>query len=170
MLAFARQSNCSRYGIPLVSLLLSCLFLCTSFGSDRAYRRLQEALRNPERVKKLDLSNGSFVQLPAEINTLVNLEKLILFNNELESLPPEIGDLKKLKRLSLSRNNLTKLPAEIGNLEEFELSRSPSVRPRSFNRLFKKRSLFNATLQAAGSHQTLKTLTLKYCNSWEVFC
>jgi hypothetical protein len=88
------------------------------------YTDLQEALDNPESVRRLVLHRKDLDSLPPEIGQLENLEYLVLDGNNLKTLPEEIGQLKKLYYLSVKFNDLRELPASIGeleNLEELEL-------------------------------------------------
>ena len=77
---------------------------------------LTEALKNPEKVYRLDLSKQKLRNLPSSLFTLYNLQELNLGKNKLQSIPPEIGNLTNLQKLDVSRNNLSELPSTIGNL------------------------------------------------------
>lgn len=104
---------------------------------------IEEGLRNPEAVIKLDLENNGMKRLPPEIGRfrnlqylnisrnqlselpreLANLQKLQVLNasfNQIDFLPPEIGSLQNLKQLNVARNLLKKLPPEIGRLSRLE--------------------------------------------------
>ncbi len=81
---------------------------------------LKEALKNPENVKLLNLSNIGLTTFPMDILKLSNLEVLNLGGNELTSLPPEIRGLKKLRELNLIKNNFDTLPSVIGELANME--------------------------------------------------
>lgn len=96
------------------------------------YDNLRIALKEPEKVKKLDLTAGaawnyhkygldsSLSPLPGEIETFTNLEELNLSLAGLKKLPPEIGKLRTLKGLDLSYNNFEDFPAEILPLENLD--------------------------------------------------
>ena len=108
------------------------------------YRSLTEALVNPEKVYRLnlsrqkldsfpdkiflfknllelDLSRNRIEEIPPEIGTLVHLTKLNLANNKLVHLPKEIGELRDLVNFGLNRNVLEDLPSSIGQLESLEV-------------------------------------------------
>lgn len=108
------------------------------------YRSLTEALVNPEKVYRLnlsrqkldsfpdkiflfknllelDLSRNRIEEIPPEIGTLVHLTKLNLANNKLVHLPKEIGELRDLINFGLNRNVLEDLPSSIGQLESLEV-------------------------------------------------
>ena len=80
------------------------------------YRSLKEALREPARVRSLDLSDQHIRLLPKEISLLINLEELRLRNDDLTELPEEIGDLGKLRILDLSGNPIRHLPVHFKDL------------------------------------------------------
>jgi Leucine-rich repeat (LRR) protein len=91
----------------------------------KEYNSIEEALKNPEKVYRLNLSNQK-VQIPKEAwSRFVNLEFLSFKNDHLEEIPQEISLLKKLKVLDLSGNDFTTLPksfSELYNLEELFLN------------------------------------------------
>ncbi len=91
----------------------------------KEYNSIEEALKNPEKVYRLNLSNQK-VQVPKDAwSRFVNLEFLSFKNDHLEEIPQEISLLKKLKVLDLSGNDFTTLPksfSELYNLEELFLN------------------------------------------------
>lgn len=122
-------------GISAQTQLLDSLTLdtLTSFTS------LSEAMKDPDKVIKLelrkkhlkefpkeifmfknlqylDLSKNSIREIPGNIDSLKYLQILILSKNELETLPKEIGGLKMLQYLNVNQNELVSLPAQIGSL------------------------------------------------------
>lgn len=104
-----------------------------------AFTSISEAMKDPDKVIKLelkrkklkqfpkeifqfknlqylDLSKNSLTEIPAEIGELKNLQILILSKNEIETLPKEIGELKMLQYLNVNQNELSSLPPQIGSL------------------------------------------------------
>ena len=104
-----------------------------------AYTSIEEAMKDPDKVIKLelrkkklkafppeifrfknlqylDLSKNSIRELPPQIDSLKSLQILILSKNELESLPKEIGELKMLQYLNVNQNDIGSLPPQIGSL------------------------------------------------------
>lgn len=81
---------------------------------------LNEALKTPKAIRRLDLSKTKLKEIPMEVFQLYNLEMLDLSRNQIKSIPPEIKNLKKLRILDISRNKLEALPAEIGQLKDLE--------------------------------------------------
>ena len=107
------------------------------------YESLEEALKNPDKVIRLDLKRqdldslpldilkfknlqylslrkNQFNYFPVELSHLVNLQVLDLSKNELTSIPPEISSLTNLKHLILNNNQLASLPPEIGRLSNLQ--------------------------------------------------
>ncbi len=83
----------------------------------RAYTDLQEALKHPESVIKLELRRKRLKTFPMDILKFPNLQYLDLTKNDIRELPPEVGQLKYLQYFSISKNGLEELPPEIGDLE-----------------------------------------------------
>lgn len=82
------------------------------------FNNLNEALKNPDQVKGLNLSYQDLKEFPKDIFKLTNLADLRLNNNQIKVIPPQIAELAKLQWLELSSNQISQLPREIGNLPE----------------------------------------------------
>jgi len=80
------------------------------------YDHLNEALKNPDKVYRLDLSRKKLKTFPMEILTFKNLQELNLSKNKLDSLSGAIGMLTNLQMLNISGNKLAYLPDSIGEL------------------------------------------------------
>ena len=98
----------------LVLFIISCTTLNAQV--DKTYTSLEEALKTPDKVFKLDLSSQGLSSLPESIGNLTNLTELDLSKNQLKSLPESIGNLTNLTLLLLGDNKLNSLPESIGNL------------------------------------------------------
>ena len=121
--------------LPAKAQLLDSLTLDTL----TAYSSIQEAMKAPDKVIKLelrkkklkefpkeilnfkklqylDLSKNSIVEVPDWIDSLKDLQILIVSKNELEFIPKEIGGLPNLIYLNLNQNEISMLPPQIGNL------------------------------------------------------
>lgn len=136
------------------------------FYSAPVYNNLDEALQNPDKVYRLDLSKkklkvfplevlkfknlqelnlskNKLDSLPEQIGMLVNLQILNLSGNRLQYLPDSIGELKNLKKLVASRNSLVALPKRIGDLQNLEIldiwENDLSVFPEEMGKLKKLR-------------------------------
>ncbi len=83
---------------------------------------LAEALKNPTKVYKLNLSRQQLKEIPKEIYQFVNLQRIDLSYNNISEIPKEIGLLKNLQSLDLTKNKIKELPATISlltHLDEF---------------------------------------------------
>ncbi len=94
------------------SVLIDSLTLDTM----RAYTSLEEALKNPEKVIKLELRRKKLKSFPMEILKFPNLQYLDLTKNNIKELPAEISELKNLQYFSISKNVLEEFPPQIGAL------------------------------------------------------
>lgn len=107
------------------SQLVICQISIDSTQIKREYSNLNEALKNPEKVYRLNLSNQN-IELPKETwSKFINLEYLSFKNDHLKEIPKEIALLKNLKVLDLSGNDFKTLPlsfSELSNLEELFLN------------------------------------------------
>ncbi len=114
----------------LITLAFPLALLCNAQPDTLTpvFRDLNEALRAPRSVKRLDLSDQQLHGFPIEVLRLTGLEELRLRHDGITELPEGIGELKNLRLLDLSGNPITELPARIGELkalEEFYLNDDP---------------------------------------------
>lgn len=106
MLVFVSQKNSAQ------TVLLDSLALDTM----HAYTNLEEALKNPEKVIKLELRRSKLRSFPMDILKFTNLQYLDLSKNSIKELPIEIGQLKNLQYFAISKNDLEEFPPQIGDL------------------------------------------------------
>ena len=90
------------------------------------FNSLEEALKNPEKVYRLNLSNQK-IKFPADSiwSKFSNLEYLSLKNDHIKEIPSGIGNLRKLKTLDLGGNDFKYLPSsfsKLSNLSEIYLN------------------------------------------------
>lgn len=100
-----------------------CFLLTFSFGQHlekKEYKSMVEALKNPEKVFRLNLSNQAVKIKPEDWRKFINLEYLNLKNDHLKEFPIEITSLKNLKQIDLSGNDFMQLPQEFSNLINLE--------------------------------------------------
>ena len=81
-----------------------------------AFTSIEEALKHPDDVIKLDLRKKRFKKFPAEIFKFTNLQYLDLSKNSIREIPPEIYQLKNLQYFAISKNGLEEFPPQIGGL------------------------------------------------------
>ncbi|MEK6616028.1 MAG: leucine-rich repeat domain-containing protein [Bacteroidota bacterium] len=152
----------------LPSFLFAQILDSTSLMACPIYYTLEEALKNPNKVyrldlrkkklkifpkeilqlsnlKELNLSKNQLKELPEEIGTLTNLQILNVSGNKLQYLPDSIGELKNLKKLIGSKNSLLAIPKRIGDLQNLEAldlwENDLSVFPEELSKLKKLRWL-----------------------------
>jgi Leucine-rich repeat (LRR) protein len=92
--------------------LLDSLTLDTLSG----FTSLEEAMKHPENVIKLELRKKKLKTFPPEIFQFTNLQYLDLSKNNITEIPAGIAALKSLQYFTIARNNLVEFPAEIGEL------------------------------------------------------
>lgn len=73
----------------------------------QVFESLEEALENPLKVYRLDLTKNKLKSFPEEILQFVNLNELILDKNRIDSIPPTISKLKNLQHISFFRNGIS---------------------------------------------------------------
>ena len=149
---------------PAKSQLLDSLSLENTF----TYTSIQEAIKDPNAVIRLELKKTRLKNFPKEIFHMKNLqyldisknniseipdsleflENLQYFNaskNKLSSFPQSIGKLKNLKWLIWNNNDISILPYQIGNLDELLYldlwNNDLSIFPESISKLKKLRAL-----------------------------
>ena len=111
-----------RFGLLLILFLLSGLnsnaqlYKLSELDTIKEYKSLEEALKNPDAVIRLNLRGKKLRTVPKEVFLFKNLQELNLKKTKIDQLPKEIGDLTNLQILDLSKNELTILPSEIGLL------------------------------------------------------
>ncbi|KNA25469.1 hypothetical protein SOVF_006510 [Spinacia oleracea] len=79
-----------------------------------------EVLELDRVVRTVDLTHNKIVDVPVEINKLINMQRLILSENLIECLPMNLGKLQSLKVMTLDGNRLSGLPDELGQLVRLE--------------------------------------------------
>lgn len=82
----------------------------------KEFSSLEEALKNPEKVYRLNLSNQAFQIPDSAWLKFTNLQYLSLKNDHLKQIPEGIGYVKTLKVLDLSGNDFKVLPPTFVNL------------------------------------------------------
>ncbi len=80
------------------------------------YGAVDEGVRNPEDIIRLDLSGNSLKSIPENISLLSNLLVLNVANNKLTSLPESMRYLHNLRNIDIRRNSFEELPEFISFL------------------------------------------------------
>jgi len=78
------------------------------------FESLEEALKEPDLVYRLNLGKQRLTAIPPEIFQFKNLQELDLSKNKITVIPPEISNLPLLQILDLSDNQIDYIPSHIG--------------------------------------------------------
>ena len=140
------------------TVLLDSLTLDTM----HAYTNLEDALKNPEKVIKLELRKNKLKSFPMEILKFPNLQYLDLSKNSIKELPIEISQLKNLQYFAISKNSLEEFPPQIGDLSNlFYLNANQNeltAIPHAIGKLVKLRNLDLWSNNIDGFPEELKEL------------
>ncbi len=102
------------------------LLSAAALDSVRTFRSMESALRNPDQVYRLDLSDAKLKDVP-DLRPFKNLNALDLSHNKLKTLPAWITELVHLQELRVSRNKLVDFPEGICrliHLKRLDMSRN----------------------------------------------
>ena len=109
----------------IVIVLSLFFFQSMNAQTQKEFTNIEDALKEPEKVFRLNLSNQS-LNIKADVwAKFINLEYLNLSNDHLKTIPNEISLLKNLKTLDLSGNDFEMLPKDfikLSNLNELFLN------------------------------------------------
>jgi Leucine-rich repeat (LRR) protein len=86
----------------------------------KVYTDFNQALKEPLKVYRLNLSNMSIDSFPIDLSKFKNLEYLCLNSDQIEFIPREIEYLQKLRSLQLVGNDFKTLPPEFSELKNLE--------------------------------------------------
>jgi Leucine-rich repeat (LRR) protein len=93
--------------------------VCTS--AETVYS-VSDAMKQKEKVQKLDLSMQKMTSLPLEVTQLKNLQCLDLSFNRFGTLPAEFANLKNLTYLNLTGTRyMSKVPAVLKQLPNLKI-------------------------------------------------
>ena len=98
-----------------LTFLLSAIIIVSCNNNN-----LNKAIQNSGSVKKLDLINQNFSDLPTDIGNLSKLTHLHLNLNNLSYLPNSFSNLSELTDLNLNNNKFAKFPEQIFSLKKLE--------------------------------------------------
>jgi Leucine-rich repeat (LRR) protein len=123
-----KTNNIRKY--ILAALLFVCFCVSSAYSQTvplmdsltldtvHTFTNLAEALKNPDKVYKLDLRKKKLKEFPREIFQFKNLQYLDLSKNSIKEIPAEIAELTSLQYFNISKNHLESLPAQIGELTQ----------------------------------------------------
>ena len=87
-----------------------------ALDSVRTFRSIEQALKTPALVQRLDLSGAKLKVMPEELRQFTNLNALDLSGNKIKEFPAWFSDLQYLQELRVSRNKLETIPATLFRL------------------------------------------------------
>lgn len=130
--------------------------------NEPVYRNLSKALRNADKVYKLNLSKENLKEFPEDILKLKELRYLTLDSNLITSIPAGISGLQKMSYFSISGNLLTEIPGSFGELSNLEYvyldNNQITSLPVEFFKLAKLRELFINSNQISSLPREIKVL------------
>ena len=117
----------------LVCTITFCIHAKHSFAQtpQKEYTNLEDALKDPDKVFRLNLENQPNTAVLKQLSKFKNLEYLNLRHTEINELPKNINTLKNLKVLDLGDNNLSVLPksfSDLKNLTELYLDHEKDLK------------------------------------------
>mgnify|MGYP003291744645 FL=1 len=98
-------------------LIISLFFTTNLLAQSPCYKSLEEALKQKDCVRCLDLSKQKLKQIPNQVYELKNLEKLILSKNKIKHIPDTLSTLVNLHYIDLSSNYIDNLSATLSELK-----------------------------------------------------
>ena len=96
--------------------LLDSLALENTFS----YTSIEEGLKNPELVIRLELRKSKLKNFPIEIFQFKNLQYLDISRNNIKHIPDSMNMLPYLQYLNASKNKLSEIPSSFGNLKNMK--------------------------------------------------
>ncbi|MFN8277094.1 MAG: leucine-rich repeat domain-containing protein [Chitinophagales bacterium] len=99
---------------------LSLILMSAAYAQLPVYTSMEEALKEPEKVRALTLKELGLTELPGDIEKFTNLEVLDLSGNRLTQFPEKLFSFKKLRALTLKGNRIERLPEDIHKMDQLE--------------------------------------------------
>jgi Leucine-rich repeat (LRR) protein len=97
-------------------LIISLFLTNLSFSQSYCYKSLQEALKEKDCVRCLNLSKQRLKQVPSEVYEFSKLEKLILTKNKINHIPDSLSSLQHLRYLDIASNYIDSLSPTLSAL------------------------------------------------------
>jgi Leucine-rich repeat (LRR) protein len=85
----------------------------TALDSTREYYSIESAMKEPDKVFRLQLTKKKLKEIPPEIRQLKNLNALDLGKNKLRELPEWLGELEHMQEFRAPQNKFTEMPAVV---------------------------------------------------------
>ena len=82
----------------------------TALDSTREFYSIESAMKEPDKVYRLQLTKKKLKEVPPEIRQLKNLNALDLGRNKLKELPEWLGELQYMQEFRAGQNKLQEMP------------------------------------------------------------
>lgn len=82
----------------------------TALDSTREYYSIESAMKEPDKVYRLQLTKKKLKEVPEEIKRFKNLNALDLGKNKLKDLPAWLGELQYMQEFRAPQNKLSEMP------------------------------------------------------------
>ncbi len=103
-----------------VLFLLILFFVGELSAQQKVFSDLNEAFKQPEKVKSINLARKQISSLPDSFSRFVNLEQLVISDNNFTTFPAVVLQCKKLKKIDAAANKFAEIPATLSALENLE--------------------------------------------------
>jgi Leucine-rich repeat (LRR) protein len=100
--------------------LLMMFFVVEVSAQHKVFDNLNEAFKQSEKVKSINLARKQISSLPDSFSRFVNLEELVISDNNFNVFPAVVLQCKKLKKLDAAANKFTEIPASLSALQNLE--------------------------------------------------
>ncbi len=85
----------------------------TALDSTREYYSIESAMKEPDKVYRLQLTKKKLKEVPPEIRQLKNLNALDFGKNKLKELPEWLGELAYMQEFRAPQNKFMEMPAVV---------------------------------------------------------
>lgn len=102
------------------------LLTIAALDTVHTYRSLEKAMKEPDKVYRLDLSKTKLKEVP-DLRMFKNLNALDLSQNKLKTIPAWLGEMKLIQELRISKNKIETFPeaiCKLTHLKRLDVSRN----------------------------------------------
>lgn len=93
------------------------LFSLEQLDSVKVFTSLEDAIKSPLEVYRLELKKQKLKEIPEEVYQFKNLQYLDLSRNKLDTFPKQLATLSNLVVIVLNRNSINYLTESIGSFK-----------------------------------------------------
>lgn len=106
--------------VSILGLTSNALIAQYDINANKWYTSLEDALGEPDRVFKLDLSGQGLKEIPKQISMLTNLNELRIKDNLIATVGTELSENTRLESIDFSGNQIESI--DFNNLSENSLN------------------------------------------------